>query len=150
MRGSIRRRSKGSWEIYLDTGRDVRGKRLRHYETIRGSKKDAQRRLAELQVEVEKGTYIKPKKRITLGEWLNEWLNGYVKTNCSPRTLDGYRSILGHHVIPILGMIPLAQLQPQHIQQYYAQALSDGRTDGERGHYLPEVCFISTELYFKR
>jgi len=87
--------------------------------------------LAELQVEVEKGAYIKPKKRITLGEWLNEWLNGYVKTNCSSRTLDGYRSILGHHVIPILGMIPLAQLQPQHIQQYYAQSLSDGRTDGK-------------------
>jgi len=39
MRGSIRRRSKGSWEIYLDTGRDVRGKRLRHYETIRGVKR---------------------------------------------------------------------------------------------------------------
>jgi len=87
--------------------------------------------LAELQVEVEKDAYIKPKKRITLGEWFDEWLNGYVKTNCSPRTLDGYRSILGHHVIPILDMIPLAQLQPQHIQQYYAQALSDGRTDGK-------------------
>ena len=50
----IRKRSKESWEIYLDTGLDpVTGKRLRHYETIKGSKKLAKQRLAELQVEVE-------------------------------------------------------------------------------------------------
>ena len=120
MRGSIRQRSKGSWEVCVDIGRDpATGKRLRHFESLRGTKKAAQQRLAELLVSIEQGSYVKP-KRITVGEWLSDWLNGYVKTNCSPRTLDGYRSILEHHVIPILGMIPLAHLQPQHIQQYYA------------------------------
>lgn len=49
MKGSIRLRSKGSWEITIDTGRDVAtGKRLRHFESVQGTKKDAQRRLYEI------------------------------------------------------------------------------------------------------
>ena len=131
MQGSVRRRSKGSWEVCLDVGTDATGKRIRHFESVKGTKKAAQQRLAELLISIEQGSYVKP-KRISLGEWLNEWLNGYVKTNCSPRTLDSYRSILERHLIPNLGMIPLSQVQPQHIQQYYARALSDGRTD-EKG-----------------
>ena len=131
MKGSIRQRSKGSWEVCIDTGRDgATGKRLRHFESVKGTKKDAQKRLHELLLSVDQGSFIKP-KRITLGEWLENWLNGYVATNCSPRTLDGYHTIVGHHLIPNLGMIPLSYVQPQHIQQYYARALSEPRADGE-------------------
>lgn len=146
MKGSIRRRSKGSWEVCLDVGTDATGKRIRHFESVKGTKKAAQQRLAELLVSIEQGSYVKP-KRISLGEWLNEWLNGYVKTNCSPRTLDGYRSILERHLIPNLGMIPLSQVQPQHIQQYYARALSDGRTDGKGALSSRSVLHIHRVLF---
>ena len=83
-------------------------------------------------VSIERGSYVKP-KRITLSEWLGDWLSGYVKTNCSLRTAQSYQSEVRRHLIPALGVIPLPQLQPQHLQQYYAQALSDGRTDGKGG-----------------
>jgi len=126
MKGSIRQRSKGSWEICLDAGRDpATGKRLRHFESVKGTKKDAQKRLHELLLSVDQGSFIKP-KRITLGEWLDDWLSGYVKTNCSSRTLDGYQSIVRRHLIPNLGMIPLAQVQPQHIQRCYGALLETG------------------------
>ena len=131
MKGSVRRRSKGSWEVCIDTGRDPgTGKRLRHFESVKGTKKVAQQRLAELLVSIEQGGYVKP-KRITLGEWLGDWLNGYVKTNCSTRTLDGYHTIIRRHLVPNLGMIPLSQVQPQHIQQYYAHAVSEPGSDGK-------------------
>ena len=146
MQGSVRRRSKGSWEVCLDVGTDATGKRIRHFESVKGTKKAAQQRLAELLVSIEQGSYVKP-KRISLGEWLNEWLNGYVKTNCSPRTLDGYQSILERHLIPNLGMIPLSQVQPQHIQQYYARALSDGRTDGKGALSSRSVLHIHRVLF---
>jgi len=43
MKGSIRQRSKGSWEITIDIGRDpATGKRQRHFESLRGTKKVAQ------------------------------------------------------------------------------------------------------------
>lgn len=129
----VRKRSKGSWEVYLDIGLDpVTGKRLRHYETVKGSKKLAKQRLAELEIGVESGSYIKP-RRITLAEWLNNWLDGYVATNCSPRTAQSYQSEIRRHLIPALGAITLTQLQPHQIQNYYAYALSQGRLDGEGG-----------------
>ena len=133
MKGSIRQRSRGNWQITIDLGRDgATGRRLRHYETVRGSKKLAQQRLAELLVSIEQGTYIKL-KRITLAEWLENWLNGYVATNCSPKTAQSYQSEVHCHLIPALGRIPLSQLQPQHVQNYYSYALSQGRTDGKGG-----------------
>ena len=129
MKGSIRQRSKGSWEICIDTGRDpATGKRMRHFESVKGTKKAVQQRMHELLHALEQGAYVKP-KRITLSEWLNDWLNGYVKINCSTRTLDGYRTIVRNHLVPNLGILPLSQVQPQHIQQAYARLLEgpDGK-----------------------
>ena len=49
MKGRLRQKSKGSWEICLDTGSDpATGKRLRHFETVKGAKRGAQQRLNEL------------------------------------------------------------------------------------------------------
>jgi len=106
MKGSIRQRSKGSWEICIDVGRDpATGKRLRHFESVRGNKKEAQKRLAELMVSIEKGSYTKP-KGLTVGKWLEDWLNGYVTANCAPRTLDSYRSEIENHITRSLGLFP--------------------------------------------
>ena len=79
-----------------------------------------------------KGSYVKP-KRLTLGEWLEDWVNSYVSTNCSPRTIDSYLSEVRGHINPSLGAIPLPQLRPEHLQSYYGQALSQGRVDGKGG-----------------
>ena len=48
MKGSLRQRSAGSWELTVDLGRDAVGKRRRRHETVRGTKAQAQRRLREL------------------------------------------------------------------------------------------------------
>ena len=103
----------------MGTGPD--GKYHRHFETIHGRKSDAQKRLSELLVNLEKGIYTPP-GRLTVAEHLRNWLEGYVKTNCSQRTLDGYQSIIETHLIPALGHIQLKNLHPQAIQGYYGQA----------------------------
>jgi integrase len=119
MRG-IRQRSKGTWEIQIYTkGQD--GKTRRYYETVKGSRHDANARRRELLTSLDKGVTI-PSAKITLAEQLNNWLNGYVKTNCSPRTLEGYQSIIERHLIPALGQVQLKQLNPQAIQSYYGRA----------------------------
>jgi len=133
MKGSIRQRSKGSWEVCVDIGRDpTTGRRLRHFESIKGPKRLAQQRLAELLVSIERGSYVKP-KRVTLGQWLESWLDSYVKIHCSLRTKESYESEIQRHILPNLGQIPLSQLQPQHIQGYYAQALTVGRVNRRGG-----------------
>ncbi|MBI2859658.1 MAG: site-specific integrase [Chloroflexi bacterium] len=121
MRGSIRSRGKRSWQIqvYTDTGAD--SKPHRYFETIRGRKADAQTRLNQLLVSLDKGVYTPP-GRMTVAQHLESWLSGYVRTNCSPRTLDGYRSIISHHLAPAFGNLPLKQLRPAVIQSYYGKA----------------------------
>jgi len=117
----------------MDVGRDpTTGKRLRHFESVRGNKKEAQRRLAELMFNINKGSYIKL-TNLMLGDWLEDWIKGYVTTNCTARTLDSYQTEINNHITPMLGAIPLTELRPQHLQSYYAQALSQGRVDGKGG-----------------
>jgi len=40
--------------------------------------------------------------------------------NTTPRTQESYGSIIRKHIIPAPGAITLSQLEPQHIQSYYA------------------------------
>jgi len=121
MRGSIRPKSKNSWQIQIYTGIGPDGRRKRHFESVRGRKGDAQRRLTELLASLDKGVYT-PLGKLTLAEHLRNWLAGYVKTNCSERTLEGYQAIVENHLIPALGHILLKQLVPQAVQAYYGKA----------------------------
>jgi integrase len=133
MKGHIRKRSKNSWSIVIDVGKDpVTGKRKQQWHTVTGTKRDAERLLREMLVDMEKGTYVKP-NRLTLGDWLNQWLNDYVAIHLTPSTIESYSYIVRQHLIPGLGSIPLAQLRPYHIQDYYARALRSGRIIGEGG-----------------
>ncbi len=133
MKGHIRKRSKGSWAIVIDVGRDAEtGKRRQRWHTVKGTKKDAERALRQILYSMETGNYIEP-NRLTVGEWLLQWLEGYVEMRTTARTQESYRSIIRHHLMPAMGSIPLAQLQPNHLQSYYAKALSQGRADGKGG-----------------
>jgi len=122
MRGYIREKGKiNSWQIQIYTGAGPDGKPRRHFETVHGRKGDAQRRLNELLSSLDKGVYTPP-GRLTVAEHLHQWLEGYVKTNCSERTLDGYTSIIETHLIPAMGDTQLKQLRPDKIQAYYGKA----------------------------
>jgi len=133
MKGHIRKRSKGSWSITYDLPRDIlTGKRRQKTQAIKGTKRDAERALREVILSLEKSSYVKPNK-ITLGEWLRQWLKDYVSMNTSDRTLESYSSIVEKHLIPALGRITFTNLQPQHIQSYYSEKISRGRTDGKGG-----------------
>ena len=121
MRGHIRQKGKNSWQIQIYTGPGPDGKPRRHFETVRGRKGDAQRRLTELLSSLDKGVYTPP-GRLTVAEHLKNWLEGYVKTNCSQRTLDSHQSIIETHLIPALGQVQLKHLHPQAIQSYYGKA----------------------------
>ncbi|MCX6006864.1 MAG: hypothetical protein NTZ34_06345 [Chloroflexi bacterium] len=67
--------------------------------------------------------------KTTLGEYLEKWLNEYVRPNLAPRTAECYESIVRCHLVPALRNIPLTQLKPEHLQRYYYKKLSGGRYD---------------------
>lgn len=125
MRGHIRSKGNHSWQIQVYTGPGPDGKPRRHFETVRGRKGDAQRRLTELLASLDKGVYTPP-GRLTVGEHLHRWLKDYVRPNLSPRTAEGYEHICNHHFVPCLGNVRLSGLKPEHLQHYYSEKLSNG------------------------
>jgi len=77
MRGRIEQRSKGSWTIIINLGRDPStGKRKQQWVTVGGTKKAAEQKLVDLLNELDTGSYVKPDK-VTLGEWIDRWLKCY-------------------------------------------------------------------------
>ncbi len=133
MKGHIYKRAKDSWTIVYDLPVDmITGQRRQKSQTIRGTKREAERSLREILLSLEQGSYVKPNK-ITLGEWLRQWLKDYVSLNTTDRTQESYTSIIERHLIPSLGKIFITDLQPQQIQSYYADKLNKGRADGKGG-----------------
>lgn len=131
MRGHITKRGNTSYSIVVELGRDpVTRKRKQQWVSIKGTKKDAEKRLAELLHQLDTGTFMKPGK-LTLADFLERWLKDSVYPNLAPRTAEGYESIVRQHLIPKLGSITLTQLKPAHIQKYYSEVLSNGRCDGK-------------------
>jgi len=133
MKGHIRKRGTGSWEIAIDIGKEPStGQRRQHFETVRGGIKVAQKRMHELLLSVEQDSYIKP-NRLTVAQFLVNWLRDYVRSNTAPKTAERYQGIVNVHLIPALGSLPVLALRPEQIQRYYTKALESGRRDGRGG-----------------
>ncbi len=133
MTGTIKKRSEGSYTIILDVGKDpVTGKRKQSWRTVRGNKKDAERELNRLVNSLHTGTYLEPSK-LTVAEYLEKWLKDYARGNVAGKTFERYCGVVRRQLIPDIGALPLAKLQPLHIQAHYTAKLEGGRLDGRPG-----------------
>ena len=115
--GSIRKKGRG-WQIrYRKDGQ-------RKYEQVTGTFKLAEKVLRERLVAIEKGEYV-GKKKLTVGVYLQSWLETYATTNCSAKTVQGYRQSINCYTEPIAG-ITLQKLDATHIQPIYAGMIKRG------------------------
>src|SRR5262249_16159886 len=63
----------------------------------------------------------------TVGNFLEAWLKG-AESGLRPRTFASYRQMVRDHLATNLGRLPLARLQPQHVQALREQLLGVGRS----------------------
>jgi integrase len=130
VKGYIRRRSAGSWQVFVELGVDpVSGRRLRQSQNVRGNRRDAERIQAQLINAVDTGTYIDPRQG-TVAEYLARWLRDYASQSVAPRTFEGYRRIVRTRIVPSLGSIRLGQLRPAHIVAAERSWLEGGSLHG--------------------
>lgn len=66
---------------------------------------------------------------MTLREYLERWL-AHVATQVSPRSAECYREIVENWIVPALGNVRLAKLDPEQIAQAYSGALAHGGQNG--------------------
>lgn len=131
MRGSVRKRGP-SWIIVLDVGRETdpttgRARRRQKIVSVRGTKKDAEKKLNDLIKDVNGATYVEPSK-LTVKDWLNEWMGKAIEGRKTPATVNGYRRILDKHILPALGETRLQALKGIDLEAYYASRSLSGAT----------------------
>jgi integrase len=125
MRGSIRKRAKGSWTLTVYLGRDpVTGKKRQLYRTVRGSKKQAEAALAQLVHAVETGMDL-DSSRLTVSEYLDKWLE-VAGRRVKRRTHERYADLIRLHVKPVIGQLMLRKLRPLHLERVYEEAQEKG------------------------
>ena len=122
MRGSIRQRSKGSWQLRYEGPPDSVGWRKQVSETVRGTRKEAERVLRERLTQIETGILM-TRSDETVAEFLGRWLDVYAATNTELRTQMGYRALIRLYIVPGIGRVKLQALRPGHIQSLYAGLL---------------------------
>lgn len=123
--GSMRERSKGSWQIRYDGPPDAKGKVKKLSETFRGTKREAEKRKRELLGLIDSGDYL-DKSGETVASFMQRWLDTYVATNNKPATQRGYEGNIRRYINPAFGNVALQNLQPATIQQLYADMLERG------------------------
>lgn len=144
MRGSIIERN-GNYRLAISLGKDpVTQKYKQYFETVTGSKKDAQRRLRELLSSLDNGSFAKPGKQ-TVADYLEQWLRDIAYPNMTPRTYEGYEYIIRKYIMPTMGIIRLTDLKPRHLQHLYSENLSLGGKGG--GHGSRTVQYIHNTLH---
>ena len=142
MQGHIQKRSKDSWTVVVDMGRDpIRGKRRQVWRSVKGTKRDAQALLVQLLHQRDVGTEQLPGK-VTVAEFFRRWLKEYAASNVAPATLLQYQWAANRHIIPALGGLALTKLRPTHIQSLYTEKLQRGRADGRGGLSAKSVLHI--------
>src|SRR5438270_10759296 len=58
---------------------------------------------------------------LTVGDYLEQWLNDSVKGSVRTSTYQSYKYVTYPHIIPALGRIKLKNLTPAHIRRFYRE-----------------------------
>ncbi|MHB8804604.1 MAG: tyrosine-type recombinase/integrase [Coriobacteriia bacterium] len=131
MKGHVRKRG-SRWYVVLEQPRTSEGKRRQKWISAGDTKKQAEQLCAKLVHQLDTGGYVEPSK-MTLAQYLDHWLEASAKPTTVAKTYERYAEIAHLYIGPKLGHIPLAKLQPLHIQTYYSEELASGSRRGNGG-----------------
>jgi integrase len=112
LQGGVRKRGK-IWYYYFEAG-TVDGVRRKIEKPAGSSKPEAESALREAIQKFEHG-YVEPKKE-TVGQYIDEWIEGYIKENRKINTYNRYKEILKNSLTPNIGHILLKNIKPIAIE----------------------------------
>lgn len=120
------RKEDGLWYGRLDLGRDGMGKRRSR--TVYSRTRDgADAKLQSLLDAQGRGLPVVV-DRITVGDYLAEWLEETVTPTVRPRTRESYAQVVRVYLAPGLGHHRLHRLEPAHVQALLNDLLAAGKS----------------------
>lgn len=124
MRGHLQHRGGDAWRIKVYVGRSADGRRRYLERTVRGTRRDAEREMARLVVEVDEGRHAAAAP-MTFGELLDRWLEAK-RASVAPRTIESYEWVAAKYLRPRLGDRKLAALRTMDLDAVYAELYASG------------------------
>src|SRR5215203_1165487 len=120
--GSITKRRDGRWMARY-TVQTAKGPKRKH---IYGrTRQEVAAKLAQAIADGNGGIELDP-SNVTVGEYLQRWLNDSVKGTVRLITFESYERLIRVHVLPAVGRIKLKALSPAHLQGLYRDRLDSG------------------------
>jgi integrase len=121
--------------LKFDTGeRDpASGRRQTRFVTVRGTRKDAAAKLAELLNAVNKGTFVEPSS-ITIAEHVRARVGQWEAAGeISAKTAERYRELVEGQIVPHIGAKLIQKLKPGDVEGWHTTLAKSGRRDGAGG-----------------
>ena len=134
--GMVRKRTTdGRWEGRIVVGHKENG--LPIYQTVLAStQKELTSKLNSYR-ESFKGVNLTEDSRMSLGAWLDKWLDEHMAFTLRPSTLKGYRLIVNDYIKPHLGGKQIYAVTTADVQKMYNILKKNGKlrvgADGEKG-----------------
>ena len=123
--GTIRKRSDGRWEGRIIIGHKNDGSPM--YKSVFGKTQKGTLKQLHQMIDLYRDVDLTEESRMTLGEWMDKWLDEYMIFTVRESTLNSYRSMTENHVKPRLGNKPLSALTTAEIQKFYNRIKKEGR-----------------------
>jgi hypothetical protein len=122
MKGTMREKRRGVWELRVALGRDPYTRKvLQKSETFHGGKRAAEDRLRDMVAKAQQGGF--GGRNTTVATTLDSWLEHRRALGRSPTTLTNYASKMKTINGSPLGPIPLSKLRAEHINGFYRERL---------------------------
>ena len=117
--GSVFQRQDGRWAASITP---PNGRRKTYYGKTR---QEVVRLLQQAQKAILDGLPLTG-ERLTLGAFLETWLEDTARPSLRPRTFESYAMIVRQHLSPALGAVRLARLTPDMVQKYMKEKRESG------------------------
>ena len=121
--GMVRKREDGRWEGRIVVGHKENGDSIFRY-VYADTQKELTAKLRQ-HIDIYQGVDLTEQSRMTLGEWLDQWLKNIAGT-IRPTTLTRYQGAVRIHINPRLGGKSIAQVTGKDIQKLYDTLASQG------------------------
>ena len=123
--GTIHKRKDGRWEARLVIGHKNDGSPM--YKSVFAKTQKQALKLLHTALETYRDVDLTEESRITLGEWLDKWMDEYMMFTLRESTLESYGCLIRNQVKPFIGNKPLSALTTSEMQKFYNKIKKEGR-----------------------
>ncbi len=128
--GMVRKRDDGRWEGRIVVGHKNNGEPIYRY-VLAKTQSELTQKLHD-KIEMYRDANLSEDCNMTLGEWLDKWINEFMVFTIREGTLAAYKSLIEHQIKPYLGNRPLSTLTTNEIQKFYNTVKKNGRVHQDK------------------